>query len=1078
MTKKLYTSDKTMTLKTKYSILFLLFCLLGNISNTLGQEITLVYWDFSGGVNTPTTANVNNTTKTVTTVGANAPYSVVGAGGLYTNSFGTDSWASGSGSKYWQAEINTTGYKNIKVTSYQGSSNTGPRNFKLQYRVGTGTWTDVTGGTVPAITGDANSNNDYWNNGATTFNLSNVELPADVNDIASITLRWIMTSNTQRNSSSNVASNGSSRIDEITITGELACELPSTPAGTVATVGSAPFCGSSISFTYSGAAAPSGIAFFWQSASNGESTAFPLSSNPTFTITGTGTRTAYLRARRTDGGCWSAGNKSASGTVYAVPGITLQPINRFIAPNANTTFSATASGTVTSRQWQVSTDNGGTWANITNTAPYSGTTTATLSITNATTALHQNQYRMVASNNGCSIESDAATLSLTAIPVIVTQPAIDYTSCNSATIALTALNVLGTTADLNYTWYVYHPTTNDWSVITNNAVYDGAATATLIINSMVDLNSAQYYVKVNYKNQTCYSASRAVKVTATASTTRWDGTSWTNATPNQNVVAILDQDYDTATGNLTACSIDLNGKTITINEDEFVRVQGNITGTGTIDIKDSGSLIQIEDRAANGTQWTLKMERITKKMFRYDFTYWGSPLTEDSAFTLKKLSTLTLFDKYYQWNANTGAWTTLAYGTPNMVPGRGYIVRAPQNYAVEGASGATAQAFTANFIGRTNNGIVPHDVVGDSGTDKWNLLSNPYPSALDIEAFLEDNKTLLDGTIYLWTHNTRILPTEGNNDVYSYNPSDYASYNFSGAVATKGQSATSEDNPAEDTDLNNNIPTQYLAAGQAFFVKGLSTGTATFSNLYRGGSNNNFFRPAPTAPIDNWEMTGKHRVWLNLTGTDAFNQILVGYVENATNELDWGYDGAQFGGNKVTLYSILDNNNLVIQGKGLPFNHQDQVPLGYKTTLTGTLKISIDHYDGLFEGQDVYLEDKLLNIVHDLKQADYTFATVPGTFNERFVLRYLPLEELGTPGQELTANGLLVYKANGAIRIKSALEALQQVTVYDLLGRTVFEKDGIGENELGIENIVMNEQPLIVKVKLADGSVVSRKIVY
>lgn len=1062
MTKKLYHSDIKNTKKT-FTLAFLLLCFFGTINNSWGQVIELFSENMGTEVGSnPTPAQHDSSNRFQNS--ANYDFSGdsdvrnTDASSGYTGSSGSNNIMLNSTEENFIIDgFELSEYKNIMLSFglRVGAASVTSAHFKVYYSTtgAGGTWTeipiDISGPYSWRIVSTTTAS--YVPNDATALKFERTTTG---------TGGWVF------------------RLDDILLTGELDCDLPSTPAGTVATVGSAPFCGNSISFTYSGAAAPAGIAYYWQTTSTGESTSFPLTSNPTFTINGTGTRTAYLRAQRTDGGCWSTGSKSASGTVYVVPGITGQPVNRFIAPNSNTTFTATTSGTVTSRQWQVSTDDGATWQNLTNVAPYSGTTTATLSITNATTALHENQYRMVAFNNGCSRESNTALLSITGVPTITAQPTLDYTSCNSATIALTALNVLGTSDDLNYTWYAYHPITNDWQVIANNIVYDGATTATLLINSLVDLNNVQYYVKVNYKNQTCYSASKAVKVTATTSTTTWDGASWTHNTPDQNTIVILGQDYDTATANLTACSIDLNGKTITINKDEFVRVQGNITGTGTIDIKDSGSLIQVENGVANGTQWTLKMERFTQKVFRYDFTYWGSPVTEDSDFTLKKLSTMTLFDKYYQWNANTGAWATLAYGNHNMVPGRGYIVRSPQNYPIEGASGAVAQTFTANFIGRSNNGIISHNVIGDSQTSKWNLLSNPYPSALDIEAFLEDNKTLLDGTIYLWTHNTRIVPTvPGDDDVYSYSPSDYASYNFSGAVGTKGQNALSEDNPTEDTDVNNNTPTQYLAAGQAFFVKGLSSGTVTFSNLYRGGSNDNFFRPAPTTPIDNWELSGKHRVWLNLTGTDAFNQILVGYVENATNEIDWGYDGVQFGGNKVTLYSILDNNNLAIQGRALPFNNQDQVPLGYKTTLTGTLKISIDHYDGLFEGQAVYLEDKLLDIVHNLKQADYTFATVPGTFNERFVLRFQPLEDLGTPDQGL-ANGLIVYKADNTITIKSELQDLEQVTVYDLLGRTVFEKKDIGQNQLAIENIVMNEQPLIVKVKLADGTVVTKKVVY
>ncbi|RZK10912.1 MAG: T9SS sorting signal type C domain-containing protein, partial [Flavobacterium sp.] len=281
-------------------------------------------------------------------------------------------------------------------------------------------------------------------------------------------------------------------------------------------------------------------------------------------------------------------------------------------------------------------------------------------------------------------------------------------------------------------------------------------------------------------------------------------------------------------------------------------------------------------------------------------------------------------------------------------------------------------------------------------------------------------------------------------------------------------------------DEEDNKPKGFIAAGQSFFIKGTATGAAVFNNGMRvAGDNNQFFRPASPEPISNWDLTGKHRVWLNMKGqTKGFNQLLVGYIENATNDWDIRFDGESFGGNQVTFYSLLDSKKLAIQGRALPFNNQDEVPLGYKTTLNGTLTISIDEYDGLFEGQDIYLEDKALNIVHDLKASAYSFTSAIGTFNQRFVLRYLPSAELSNPGHEQIANGLIVYQDEGKIMIKSQLEDLEQVTIYDLLGRNIFDKSGIGQNTFSIQNVVMNEQPLIVKVKLANGQVVNKKIVY
>lgn len=555
----------------------------------------------------------------------------------------------------------------------------------------------------------------------------------------------------------------------------------------------------------------------------------------------------------------------------------------------------------------------------------------------------------------------------------------------------------------------------------------------------------------------------------------WNGTVWSGdgQPPLVSEIAIIEGDYDSQTVGTgfggCECMI-ASDATLTIASGDHLDIQSHFSNNGTVIFEDSSSLLQHNEMAVN--TGTVSIKRNTQPVFRYDFTYWSSPLTLDSNFKLGSnpisLSPITLFDKYYKWNHNTTIphWKSIPYGNEVMNPATGYIVRAPQNFDIEGQAGATAAIYTATFVGIPNNGIVEHAVTGSATDNKWNLLGNPYPSAINIEDFLSENSSLLDGTIYLWTHNTQIQEI-GGTGVFQYNPSDYATYNFSGSTTT---AAAASGGPTPD---------EFLASGQSFFVKGITSGDVVFNNKMRvAGNNNQFFRPVPTEPANNWELTGKHRVWLNLTGQNAFNQTLVGYIQNATNALDWGYDGDHFGGNKVSLYSIAENKNLAIQGRALPFNNQDQVPLGYKTTLTGPLKIGIDHYDGLFEGQDIYLEDLFLNIIHNLKESDYSFTTVPGTFNNRFVLRYLPGEELGTPSDNHISNGLIVYKNNSEILIKSQLENIKQVTVYDLLGRNVFEKTAIHHPELSIQNIEMNEQLLIVKVELANGQVLNKKIIH
>ena len=169
-----------------------------------------------------------------------------------------------------------------------------------------------------------------------------------------------------------------------------------------------------------------------------------------------------------------------------------------------------------------------------------------------------------------------------------------------------------------------------------------------------------------------------------------------------------------------------------------------------------------------------------------------------------------------------------------------------------------------------------------------------------------------------------------------------------------------------------------------------TTANVTFNNSMRvgvEGKNNQFFKVA------NKEKTTlaneKHRVWLNLTDNNgAFSQTLIGYEAGATLGLDRNYDGQSFGGNGVTFYSVIPESQLTIQGRSLPFDENDQVQLGYNSAVSGTLSVRIDHIDGLFTSQNIYLEDKVLNVIHDLKANPYIFTTGVGDFNNRFVLRY------------------------------------------------------------------------------------------
>ncbi len=534
--------------------------------------------------------------------------------------------------------------------------------------------------------------------------------------------------------------------------------------------------------------------------------------------------------------------------------------------------------------------------------------------------------------------------------------------------------------------------------------------------------------------------------------TTWNGSNWSAGAPTSSTKAIINGNYDTASlPNINACKCEImTGRTVTVRQDDFLLIQSDFVNNGTIVIENGGSLVQKNDFAANAGNIVVK--RHTTPVTRYDFTYWSSPVVGE---TLYDLSPNTLADKYFQFEPTTNIWQSIPSFTV-MQPGKGYIVRAPQTFNVNTPTPYTGGQFT----GLTNNGFIDTAVL--VGASNWNLIGNPYPSAIDADLFLSNtaNASVLGGTIYFWTHNTPMT-----NNVYTAD--DYALYNQAGGIGTA----------AANGGINNTIPTGTIASGQGFFVTATGNGNATFNNGMRiTGNNMAFFRQGnvvatPAGTVD------KNRVWINMTNSaGAFKQLLVGYFDQATNGIDRDFDGEILeGGNVISFYSTQDEQKLSIQGRAMPFSINDIVPLGYRTSIAGEFKIGIEKRDGLLASQNIYLEDKVLNIIHDLTAGSYTFVTETGTFDNRFQLRYAS-QSLNVDEIAVSASKVMVTSDNGRIAVK-ADQDIRDILIYDIVGRSVYSASAINNNYFEISSVVSQQQTLVVKITLVDGTIVNRKIV-
>ncbi len=126
---------------------------------------------------------------------------------------------------------------------------------------------------------------------------------------------------------------------------------------------------------------------------------------------------------------------SGSATINTPPAIITQPSNKSIYATGSTSFSVTATGTGLGYLWQVSTNGGASWANLTNVAPYSGVNTPTLLISSATTAMNNYLFKVVVSGT-CSPSVTSAPVLLT-----VTQAAITTTPGNVTNSCTGNLNI-------------------------------------------------------------------------------------------------------------------------------------------------------------------------------------------------------------------------------------------------------------------------------------------------------------------------------------------------------------------------------------------------------------------------------------------------------------------------------------------------------------------------------------------------------------------------------------------------------------------------------------------------------------
>ncbi len=402
----------------------------------------------------------------------------------------------------------------------------------------------------------------------------------------------------------------------------------------------------------------------------------------------------------------------------------------------------------------------------------------------------------------------------------------------------------------------------------------------------------------------------------------------------------------------------------TINTSEKKTIQGNLSNNGNIIIKSSaagdGSLIT---NTISGSG-TYKVERY---LAANKWHLVSSPIT--NAFS----------------GVFTGIWLRPYNESTNQFGA--YIVPTtiPMNVG-QGFSNWTYNNETRTFLGIVNNGTVgpihlPRTNLG------WNLIGNPYPSAIDWNAVVGWTKTNVANSVYVWN-------------------------------GTLGQYATYVNG------LANNGGSQYVPMGQGFFVQALpGGGSISMNNNVRVHSAVAFMKNEDPANI----------IRIKVATAESSDESVIAVRTAVMDEFDYQFDATKLRGDASVpqLYTkkadteaaiCAYNDIFKIYGQFVyfePASSSEHVLL-YSHTLDGTdVPVLFDHITGAIIYPDI----------------PYTF--MPNANN--IVKRFEFIKTLPATINESNSGSIMVWESNGILNIDNLEnQILKEIRVFDMQGKLVF----------------------------------------
>ena len=459
---------------------------------------------------------------------------------------------------------------------------------------------------------------------------------------------------------------------------------------------------------------------------------------------------------------------------------------------------------------------------------------------------------------------------------------------------------------------------------------------------------------------------------------------------------------------------------------------------------------------------------------------------------------------YWIWrflsSTNYSQWVQSG-GTTSIIAGQGFTMK-----GVSGTDSTNPGESVVNnpgnnqrydFRGKPNDGSITVNVGNGAST----LTGNPYPSAIDLNLFLNDpSNTAIDGTALFWEHDKtvtshNIVEYRGGYGVYNgltsvYTPATFYTYDLGGNQGTVYSSP------------NTVYQRRFSPVGQGFMVRGVTNGSVQIKNAHRvfvkeGVANfsqferisntsttvgtSNFWDIPNVAGIDYTQipMNPAPHFTVNASlGGNAVRQVAICFLSSAVDGVDRA-DSKSPDANAnlpADMYLVIEDEPFVHATTSFDINKR--INIGFKTTIATTFTLLVNDVSHFDLAESIYLYDSALGLYHDIKNAPFTLTLPEGTVNNRFQITFTDqaLSDTVIDSQKFE---LYQNNANQMLTLQNPSQMeLSEVGLYDSLGKTIFTKKNCGNNPIyEYSTIGLAEGIYIVRIRTKEGYSLSKKII-